>query len=90
LAQVSSRTKPKKELITAIDVRAGKEFLIVVLPNEEVRIRWEDCSPVLQSAGEVERSYLRLAPGGYGIHWPLIDEDLTVGGLVRTARRSTS
>jgi hypothetical protein len=21
-------------------------------------------------------------PGGYGIHWPLLDEDVSVGGLV--------
>ena len=26
-----------------------------------------------------------LSPSGYGIHWPLIDEDLAVGPLLRTA-----
>ena len=25
------------------------------------------------------------APGGYGIHWPLLDEDLSVSGLLRSA-----
>jgi hypothetical protein len=24
-----------------------------------------------------------LSPGGYGIHWPLLDEDLSISGLLR-------
>ena len=30
-----------------------------------------------------------LSPGGHGIHWPLIDEDLSVSGLLRDIHRST-
>ena len=28
------------------------------------------------------RHRAELSPGGYGIHWPLLDEDISIGGLV--------
>ncbi len=30
-----------------------------------------------------ERMNAELSPGGYGIHWPLVDEDLSINGLLR-------
>ena len=36
-----------------------------------------------------ERSHWRLIGGGEGIHWPDLDEDLSVAGLLRGARAST-
>jgi Protein of unknown function (DUF2442) len=38
----------------------------------------------LAAATEQERLAAELSPGGYGIHWPLIDEDLSVNGLLKT------
>jgi hypothetical protein len=29
-----------------------------------------------------QRRRAELSPGGYGIHWPLLDEDISIGGLV--------
>ena len=40
---------------------------------------------LLKSSG-VERATYQVSPSGYGIHWPLIDEDLTVDGLIRAAQ----
>ena len=37
----------------------------------------------MASATQLQRSTAELSPGGYGIHWPLLDEDLSVGGLLR-------
>ena len=28
-----------------------------------------------------EKNQFEIAPSGYGIHWPLIDEDLSIDGL---------
>jgi hypothetical protein len=33
----------------------------------------------------LERNRAELSPSGCGIHWPLIDEDLAVGPLLRAA-----
>jgi len=41
--------------------------------------------PRLLDASSAERKNWRVAGGGYGIHWPDIDEDLSTEGLLRGA-----
>jgi hypothetical protein len=41
--------------------------------------------PRLLNATETERNDWRVSGGGYGIHWPAIDEDLSTEGLLRGA-----
>jgi len=39
--------------------------------------------PKLLKATAKERAQWKVSGGGYGIHWPEIDEDLSVEGLLR-------
>ena len=73
------------EPITATAIETTHDALILVLADRRVRIPWERCSKKLASATELQRSTTELSPGGYGIHWPLLDEDLSIPGLVRDA-----
>jgi len=73
----------KTEPITAKGIEISPEALILVLPDHRVHIPWERCSSRLASASHALRSQAELSPGGYGIHWPLLDEDLSVSGLLR-------
>ena len=41
-----------------------------------------DISQRLLQASTEERSTYDISPSGYGIHWPLIDEDLSIDGLL--------
>lgn len=41
-----------------------------------------DISPSLLRASPEERMRYEISPSGYGIHWPLIDEDLSIDGLL--------
>ena len=41
--------------------------------------------PRLLAATAKQRAEWEVAGGGYGIHWPQIDEDLSVEGLLRGA-----
>src|SRR5262245_54904946 len=41
--------------------------------------------PRLLSATPEQRANWRLAGGGFGIHWPDVDEDLSTDGLLRGA-----
>jgi len=41
--------------------------------------------PVLFNASEAQLSKWEIAGGGYGIHWPDLDEDLNTEGLLRGA-----
>jgi hypothetical protein len=44
--------------------------------------------PRLLEATEGQRNNWRVAGGGYGIHWPDVDEDLSTEGLLRGAPAS--
>ena len=41
--------------------------------------------PRLLNATEAQRRNWQICGGGYGIHWPDIDEDLSTEGLLRGA-----
>jgi hypothetical protein len=73
------------EVITAQGIRATATHLVLEMPDGEHRVLWEKCSPVLAKATKSERRLAELSPSGYGIHWPLLDEDLSVGGLLALA-----
>jgi hypothetical protein len=76
---VLSKTKP----VLAMAIDTTPEALIVILDSGSVSIPWERCSERLARASFLERSRAELSPSGYGIHWPLIDEDLAVGPLLQ-------
>jgi hypothetical protein len=76
---VQSKTKP----VLAKAIETTPAALIVVMEGGAVSIPWERCSERLAHASQAERNRVELSPSGYGIHWPLIDEDLAVGPLVR-------
>jgi hypothetical protein len=38
----------------------------------------------LANASPEERKHFVISPSGYGIHWPELDEDLSVDGLIGT------
>jgi len=67
------------------DVHVEKETLTVDLMDGRtiaVPIAWY---PRLLAATPAQRRDWELAGGGYGIHWPDIDEDLSTEGLLRGA-----
>ena len=41
--------------------------------------------PKLLNATQKQRSHWEICGGGYGIHWPEVDEDLSTEGLLRGA-----
>ena len=74
-----STTEPR----LAQSIRTTAETLVICTDGQEFCIPWERCSPRLERASDIERQQAELSPGGYGIHWPIIDEDLTTDGLLR-------
>jgi len=71
------------EPITATAIEPTPEWLGLLIGKRAIQIPWTTCSKRLASATERERLNAELSPGGYGIHWPLIDEDLSVNGLLQ-------
>ena len=71
------------------------QYMILTIDGEEKRIRLNDISSALGRASEKEKSTFEISPSGYGIHWPLIDEDVAVDGLLgiihsRESKRKTA
>ena len=71
------------EMVTARRIRTTETALVILLADREVRIPWARCSATLAKATPAQRRQAKLSPGGYGIHWPLLDEDLSIAGLLR-------
>jgi hypothetical protein len=67
------------------DVRCESERLFVDLADGRtiaVPLSWH---PRLLNATPAQRVNWTKAGGGFGIHWPDVDEDLSVAGLLRGA-----
>lgn len=67
------------------DVQIGEDLLSVYLQDGRiisVPLAWY---PRLFNASKAQLQIWEIAGGGYGIHWPEIDEDLSTEGLLRGA-----
>lgn len=68
-----------------VDVQITEDMLTVRLMDGRqisVPLEWY---PRLARASATERAKWEVAGGGYGIHWPELDEDLSTEGLLRGA-----
>ncbi len=67
------------------EVKLTEETLSVALKDGRtitVPLAWY---PKLLNATSAQRKNWKIAGGGYGIHWPDLDEDLSTEGLLRGA-----
>lgn len=67
------------------DVAFDQDFLEVTLCDGRriaVPIEWY---PRLAHATPEQRAHWEICAGGYGLHWPELDEDLSTEGLLRGA-----
>ena len=65
------------------DLRFDKNQMILRVDEKEIKIDVAKISMKLFNASDVERSMFKVSPSGYGIHWPLIDEDISVNELLK-------
>ena len=56
--------------------------MILTIDSRERRFNLSEISSVLKNASEEERNTYKISPSGYGIHWPLLDEDVSIDGLL--------
>ena len=66
-----------------MNVTSTDDVLVVELEDGRtisVPLAWY---PRLLHASQKDRDDWQIAGGGFGIHWPTIDEDLSVDGLLR-------
>ncbi|MBN1973791.1 MAG: DUF2442 domain-containing protein [Sedimentisphaerales bacterium] len=59
-----------------------KDRLTIKVDGSVYNLRLADISNKLTNASSEERAKYEISPSGYGIHWPLIDEDLSIDVLI--------
>ena len=63
-------------------VSFDRDKLVLHVDGEVHTFNLSEISRRLANASSVDRERFEISPSGYGIHWPLIDEDLSIDGLL--------
>ena len=56
--------------------------MILKVDGKKYVFRISDISEKLTQASKAEREKYEISPSGYGIHWSMIDEDLSIDALL--------
>jgi hypothetical protein len=76
---------PVKPDATAVDVMVMDDRLVVILADgRELAIPLAWFPRLLEATPEQRRNW-RFIGRGHGIHWPDVDEDISVASLLRAA-----
>lgn len=59
------------------------DVLVLIIDGKRYDFELPEISPRLAAAPATARRRWEVSPAGYGIHWPEVDEDLSVDGLLR-------
>ena len=64
-------------------IKFDQDFIYLDIDGNEIKVALDSLSLKLKSADEYQRMFYKTSPSGYGIHWPLIDEDLSIEGILK-------
>jgi hypothetical protein len=67
------------------DISFDQENMIITVDGKSIQVAMENISSKLKAANDFQRQFFKVSPSGYGIHWPLIDEDLSIDAILKTA-----
>jgi hypothetical protein len=62
-----------------------ENFIYLHLDGKQLKAPLSLISKKLLEADDLQRQFYKISPSGYGIHWPLIDEDLSVDAIIKSA-----
>ena len=63
-------------------LRFERDDLHITIDGQSRTFNLREISPRLAEAKAQEQQTFEISPSGYGIHWPLLDEDLSIDGLL--------
>ena len=67
------------------EITFEKDMISLKVDGKLIRILLDKISLKLKRANEMQRNFYKISPSGYGIHWPLIDEDLSINAMIKQA-----
>ena len=71
-----------EKIFNISQISFDKEYFIIRINDQEYRFLIKTISEKLAKADEKQRNDYIISPSGYGIHWPTLDEDLSINGLL--------
>jgi len=71
----------------SLDIRFEEDWMILIADKQTIKLKIKDISEKLSQATMEQLNDFKISPSGYGIHWRLLDEDLSVNGLLKLARQ---
>ena len=72
-----------EKLYNIESVLVSDGYLTLLVNGIELKIKLSEISTKLNNASKKDQNNFKISPSGYGIHWPKIDEDLTISGLLK-------
>ena len=74
------KSKNKHHTVKSAEVKSRVLFLSV--DGMQLEVDLDPISPLFAQASAEELKVLEISPSGYGIHWPMLDEDISIDGLL--------
>jgi Protein of unknown function (DUF2442) len=68
------------------NVRFEKHCLMLTVDGRDFKIDLRQQSKKLALADERTKGHFEVSPSGYGIHWPELDEDLSIDGMIKAVK----
>ncbi|MEI6822943.1 MAG: DUF2442 domain-containing protein [Bacteroidota bacterium] len=65
------------------EVNFENDFIVIKVDGHIYKYKLAELSKKLALATDEEKREYQISPSGYGIHWPKIDEDISIEGLIR-------
>jgi len=72
-----------EQIYKITDLRFENGYLILTIDNQIIKLKLNEISTKLANASDTERNEYKISPSGYGIHWKLLDEDLSINGFLQ-------
>lgn len=70
-------------MINVKKVKINNDTLYVDTEHGEFYYELRTLSNLLSNASEIELNQYEISPSKYGIHWPLLDEDISIQALLK-------
>lgn len=67
------------------EITFEKDMISLKVDGKLIRILLDKISMKLKRANEMQQNSYKISSSGYGIHWPLIDEDLSINAMIKQA-----
>ena len=68
------------------NVSFEKHYLLLRVDGRDYKVDLRQHSKKLATADDRTKINFEVSPSGYGIHWPELDEDLSIDGMIKVSK----